>query len=111
MFSPGGAESCGRICAANLRSQTFLHLFPVRHVFGSGSVAAAGRRGQVPALTQAVESRFDGLQELCAQGVSEQAISVVRHVRRWWRTAMHPAIHNAPSTSYFDSSGVPMLAA
>lgn len=50
-------------------------------------------------------------QKLCALGVPEYiAKSAVPHVKRWWKTATHTAIHTALPSSHFDRMGVPRLA-
>ena len=50
--------------------------------------------------------------QLRARGVSERsAAEAAAHVRRWWRTATHAALHEAMPIRYFDELGVPRLAA
>jgi group II intron reverse transcriptase/maturase len=52
------------------------------------------------------------VRELRSRGVGpESAVAAARQVGRWWRTAAHPALHAAFPTRYFDSLGVPRLAA
>lgn len=48
---------------------------------------------------------------LRARGVTERhARAAAAHVRRWWRTATHSAVHIALPTSYYERMGVPRLA-
>jgi len=50
--------------------------------------------------------------QLRARGVSERsAAEAAAHVRRWWRTAKHAALHEAMPIRYFDELGVSRLAA
>lgn len=50
--------------------------------------------------------------ELCARGIPRwRAREAAAYAQRWWRTAQHAVMHTALPTKYFDSLGVPRLAA
>ncbi len=49
-------------------------------------------------------------QVLRARGVpTRDAAAAAAHCHRWWATAVHPGMHTAFPTQYFDALGVPRL--
>jgi hypothetical protein len=52
------------------------------------------------------------IRALQAHGVgADSAFAAGMHMRRWWRTAAHPALNSALPVRYFDALGVPRLTA
>lgn len=76
-------------------------------LLGTGRSGVDGRT--VDDFAVDVHEHWPTLPEQLLTGRYKTSAVAVAHCHRWWATAVHPGLHHAFSTQYFDTLVVPRL--